>query len=89
MKGRRGSRSPTGWGHRRSIWGGVVPERLLRVGVQGESSGEKKRGLKSPVGGHGLDFDSGPLRDKRKDSLSAYYFCLLDSTSLNEIPLLD
>ena len=33
----------------------MVSERLLRVGVQGKSRGEKKRGLKSPVGGHGLD----------------------------------
>ena len=56
------------------------------MGVQAECGGEK-RGLRSPGGGHELDFDSGPLRDERNKGQSFSCFCLLDSTSL-KIPLL-
>ena len=48
--------------------GGVGSERLLSAGVQGERVGEK-RGLRSPGGGHELDFDSRPLRDERNKTV--------------------
>ena len=69
------------------VSGGVVSERLLRVGVQGECGGGEE-GLRSPGGGHELDFDSGPLRGERNKGQSfSCFFRLLDSTSL-KIPLL-